>query len=218
LSRLDTVCANFPATSRPVSFRRASFACVRYLQVLVLVVHIRPRLAFMSASILVRPARLQDRKSEDRGFPGTGTHKGEHVEIRERPCSDLPPRPKDIELAKESNPTGRAEETTPLRRDSVVLLMIVGDRCSIRLTKRARGLVKLWQSPANVLQTHQHQRVSVRLEPFSPKHRQRTRGSREGRDPQAEWAWQKPNPFLPEEPRDLPPYGVLRSSKRRIEI
>jgi hypothetical protein len=122
-----------------VSFRRASFACVRYLQVLVLVVHIRPRLAFMSASILVRPARLQDRKSEDRGFPGTGTHKGEHVEIRERPCSDLPPRPKDIELAKESNPTGRAEETTPLRRDSVVLLMIVGDRCSIRLTKRARG-------------------------------------------------------------------------------
>jgi hypothetical protein len=122
------------AASDPQNLRH-----LRDLQVLALLVHIHLRLAFKSTSILVRPARLRYRKSEDRGFPGTGTHEGEHIEIGERPGSDLPPRPKDIEVAKRISPTGRAEEPSPLSLDSVVLPMIGGDRRSVRLTKRARG-------------------------------------------------------------------------------
>lgn len=64
---------------------------LRDLQVLEILVHVYLRLAFMCTSILVRLPRLRYRKSEDLGFPGTGTRKGEHVGIGERPRNDPSP-------------------------------------------------------------------------------------------------------------------------------
>ena len=77
-----------------------------------------------------------------------------------------------------------------------------------------QGLVKVWQSLAIVvLQTHPHRGVWVRLEAFSAKYGQ-GRGSREVRDPQAGWAKQYPNPFLPDGPLEPPTYRVIESLHR----
>jgi hypothetical protein len=175
-------------------------------RILALLVHIRLRLAFTSISILVRPAPLRYRKSEDRGFPGARTHKREHAEFGERPRG-APPRWEYAEMTKMISPTDLPEETTPPSPDPIVTSMIGEDRRPIRLTKRARGLVEPWQSPAIVLQTRPHRGISVRFEPLPSKCRLRSRGLRGARGPWTEWAWQKPDPFLSYESGGLRLYG-----------